>query len=362
MDRALTVEPMKSFVEYNFRVGSQSTPLSISTLLLFTVKHFIPHVTAPAESVRIDDSDLSVQYSAGDWGSGVAEKFNSTTHNTTTVNATAMLHFTGTRIEVYGTIQHYSPKEPAPISNYSVDDGEPTTFAPKLVNTSVTVYQQQFFASSTLRDGNHTLTVISMTNGPLYLDYFIVGTVSHGGNLNHSSTPALNRATTTTSDVMSTGSTSTSSQSSSSSSMSTNVTGISKFPSETTARSFRAAWAKSTKMTTQAGIQNGSAITGVVMISVGIFALLCCFAFCCYSRQKKKCVIKRAAESVETLPVSTTTAATSSARVIPPSNPRAAITPFISLPSRGNRFAQKVERVRRDRGYPPAYRSDTGIQ
>jgi len=125
-------------------------------------------------SFILDDSDPSIQYSIGDWSpGGVDQEFKSTTHGTTAANAFATIPFSGTYIEVYGTIAPQGVGHPDPITTYTIDKGSSTSFAPVTTNTSATLHQFRFFASPTLPDGNHTLVVQStVQGGQIWLDFF----------------------------------------------------------------------------------------------------------------------------------------------------------------------------------------------
>ncbi|KAJ7584027.1 hypothetical protein C8J56DRAFT_790114 [Mycena floridula] len=153
----------------------------------------------PSDAHKIDDSDPSIVYSSDDWiTAGSSHEFQSTTHETRIANATATIEFFGAFIQVYGTIPPYQPDVPSPISNYSVDGAIPTTFAPKLTNTSTSaMYQQQFFASPTLANGNHTLVITSVSNGGrLYLDFvsYDLSRASSGSTTSSSTSLVFHRA------------------------------------------------------------------------------------------------------------------------------------------------------------------------
>ncbi|KAF8225169.1 hypothetical protein L208DRAFT_1380750 [Tricholoma matsutake] len=124
------------------------------------------------DSRFIDDSDPGIKYSA-DWfiggGSGDAD---GTTHGTMTAGATASFTFTGTHVEVFGTIGTASSTD----STYSVDGSSNITFSatPRPGQTGDLVHQQLFYQSPELADRQHTLVITSTSvNNSFWIDYIL---------------------------------------------------------------------------------------------------------------------------------------------------------------------------------------------
>ncbi|KAJ7600496.1 hypothetical protein C8J56DRAFT_10080 [Mycena floridula] len=131
----------------------------------------------------IDDTHPTIQYSIGDWvNGGVLGEFRSTAHASMQGNARATITFEGTAISVYGTIEAkgIGSNVQGPVSTYTIDGGTPTTF--RGVPGASAAYQQAFFASGPLPEGNHTLVVENSVTGPVlvidYLEYTPVSTSS----------------------------------------------------------------------------------------------------------------------------------------------------------------------------------------
>ncbi|KAJ7577565.1 hypothetical protein C8J56DRAFT_1061219 [Mycena floridula] len=120
--------------------------------------------------ILLDDSDSSIVYSLGWFPGGGPFEFDSTTHGTTTAGATARIPFSGTYIEVFGTVTaQFSPDS---ISTYLIDNGASTTFAPDSSTLSADAHKLLFFHSGTLAGGNHTLVITtSVEGGRYYLDW-----------------------------------------------------------------------------------------------------------------------------------------------------------------------------------------------
>ncbi|KAJ7574068.1 hypothetical protein C8J56DRAFT_1126626 [Mycena floridula] len=113
-------------------------------------------------SFILDDSDPSIQYSIGDWTpGGIDLEFKATTHGTTAANAFATIPFSGTYIEVFGTIAAQGTRDHRPLLLQS----------PQI---HLLLYTKPvFFASPTLPDGNHTLVVqTTVQGGQVWLDFF----------------------------------------------------------------------------------------------------------------------------------------------------------------------------------------------
>jgi len=121
----------------------------------------------------VDDSDSRMVYSPADlwYNGGVPQEVDGTTHWTISTGVTASLTFTGTYIEVYGTIDIpgvNSHNNMGPVSTYSIDGAPATTFTGTLM--AVKQYKVLFFQSPTLQEEIHTL-VITVSAGFYVLDY-----------------------------------------------------------------------------------------------------------------------------------------------------------------------------------------------
>lgn len=79
----------------------------------------------------------------------------------------------GTSIEVFGTISAIDRNGP-PVSSYSIDNGTAFVFTGPTTNT--TIYQQPFFRTNGLEDGEHTLVIRVDGDKPaeFRLDYILV--------------------------------------------------------------------------------------------------------------------------------------------------------------------------------------------
>ncbi|KAJ7574052.1 hypothetical protein C8J56DRAFT_980571 [Mycena floridula] len=298
-------------------------------------------------SFILDDSDPSVKYSIGDWNTGgVDEEFKSTTHGTTAANAFATIPFSGTYIEVYGTIAPQGVGHPDPVTTYTIDKGPATSFAPVTTNTSATLHQTRFFTSPTLPDGNHTLVVQStVQGGQVWLDFF-----------EFTPSPVTTTVTVTTTPTGSSNS------------------GTSVNDNSTSA---------STKSSPQVG-----AIVGAALGSVAVTLLFCFILFFCWKRQRSgrdydtrsqfmhESVSSPAMSYTAFAPQHTPVAASGQPFVpdygngyqSPPVNPSytPASNPTYSPPSNPsyvpqaavNPRSEKSYRVERERNIPPSYAYD----
>ncbi|EFI27467.1 hypothetical protein CC1G_15502 [Coprinopsis cinerea okayama7 len=119
-----------------------------------------------------DDRDAAITYT-GTWGqAGSDREFNSTTTWTVDDGATATINFVGTGISVYGTIAGGIARR-SPRSSYAIDDEDEVIFEG---DPGLTVqYNQLFYQSPTLSEGEHTLTITNLaTDGQLFLDVLMV--------------------------------------------------------------------------------------------------------------------------------------------------------------------------------------------
>ncbi|TFK21020.1 hypothetical protein FA15DRAFT_688909 [Coprinopsis marcescibilis] len=122
-----------------------------------------------------DDADPAITYSTGDWDrAGSDREFNSTTTWTTEEGATATIQFIGTRISVHGTIGAGRATTGAR-SAYVVDDDTPVIF--EATPDTTVQYNQLFFQSPELEEGQHTLTITNVGDedrDQFFIDLLIV--------------------------------------------------------------------------------------------------------------------------------------------------------------------------------------------
>ncbi|KAF5376680.1 hypothetical protein D9615_007889 [Tricholomella constricta] len=123
----------------------------------------------------VDDSDPSVQY-GGHWiRFGGPDEFQQTTHSTNEVGAQATITFTGSSIEVFGTIG-YGTGDPslASVTSYTLD-GDPSTTTEFVATLgSVVLYRQLHYSSPRLAGNKQHTLVITYTaanKNKLWFDY-----------------------------------------------------------------------------------------------------------------------------------------------------------------------------------------------
>jgi len=76
----------------------------------------------------------------------------------------------GTSVAVFGTIAVADFRPSASVATIAVDGSDPRTFVPQ--KPSGTLFKQQFYQSSNLNDGDHTLFItISAFNSAMWIDY-----------------------------------------------------------------------------------------------------------------------------------------------------------------------------------------------
>ncbi|KAF7984902.1 hypothetical protein HWV62_10911 [Athelia sp. TMB] len=119
--------------------------------------------------VRVDDTDTSINYSSN-WVLITDLKnpqgYNHTQHLTRVTGSSATFTFNGTQIAVLG-----SYGSTGPTSQYSIDDGPPTTFTP-MFNTSSEIYSQVFYTSPVLDAGEHKITIALVSGDWYWFDEF----------------------------------------------------------------------------------------------------------------------------------------------------------------------------------------------
>ncbi|KAF9478490.1 hypothetical protein BDN70DRAFT_836032 [Pholiota conissans] len=143
---------------------------------------------APSASVPLDNKTILIDsldpqvlsaYGSG-WGS-----LGGTANQTTTTNSLFTFNFTGVSLSWYGFIPTEYPHA-ATTATYSVDGKTPVGFLLNgLPASSGTVYNQKFFQTEKLAQGNHQIVVLFQGNGqttPLTLDYLMVQNGTAGSN------------------------------------------------------------------------------------------------------------------------------------------------------------------------------------
>ncbi|KZP07789.1 hypothetical protein FIBSPDRAFT_1052773 [Athelia psychrophila] len=106
---------------------------------------------------RVDDASPLIHYTGswfGDISPNNTQEYNHTQHLTRVIGSSASFSFNGTQVTVLGSYAG----SPRPTSEYSIDNGPPTSFT-GLVNATVELYDQVFYQSPPLVDGEHTLTL-----------------------------------------------------------------------------------------------------------------------------------------------------------------------------------------------------------
>ncbi|KAI0355522.1 hypothetical protein OH77DRAFT_1437001 [Trametes cingulata] len=124
----------------------------------------------------IDDTNPRVQYQPGwEWDQGVAE-VDATRHGALTAGLKAWLSFTGTGVQVVGTLGP-SNTNGQPKTTYTIDNQVVGTYEAPFSESIQ--YNVTFFASGNLPDGDHVI-LINNTDGTrpnaFWLDYFLIYT------------------------------------------------------------------------------------------------------------------------------------------------------------------------------------------
>ncbi|KAJ7055759.1 hypothetical protein C8F01DRAFT_1157620, partial [Mycena amicta] len=127
----------------------------------------------------VDDRDLLIQYT-GTWANaGLAEEFNGTTRCSTIAGSTAALTFTGTSLDVYGTIPANVDPSTGALS-FVIDNSIQGSFQPTTAASDL--HHQGLWTSPPLSSGSHTLVITTRTTSAgkcgVYLDYITFTTTS----------------------------------------------------------------------------------------------------------------------------------------------------------------------------------------
>ncbi|KAK7040306.1 hypothetical protein VNI00_009774 [Paramarasmius palmivorus] len=120
----------------------------------------------------VDDRDPRVKFGPKDawFTGGVEDEHSGTTHGTDSANASMSFQFSGTYIEVWGTIPHSKESPVKPVTQFTIDDGTPTSYAPLIQKDPVR--RQKMFVSKNLADGNHELRMVNTQDkGRVWIDY-----------------------------------------------------------------------------------------------------------------------------------------------------------------------------------------------
>ncbi|KAM5545309.1 hypothetical protein V8D89_000922 [Ganoderma adspersum] len=162
---------------------------------------------ALADSLIVDDWDPSLQWNGG-WIGLKDEPAPSWDRTLTWGNissATVTLTFTGTSIQVFGAFKPVGVWSMQ--SQYAIDGGSPTTFVPPQ-EVSEEAYNQSFYHSGSLPEGEHTLKITNL-GAQLWLDYFLVNdgggvnVVFSSGGSSYGASPTTTTATVTESATIS---------------------------------------------------------------------------------------------------------------------------------------------------------------
>ncbi|KAI0340849.1 hypothetical protein BDW22DRAFT_355577 [Trametopsis cervina] len=125
-----------------------------------------------SSALIVDDQDPRVQYSSG-WenvASSSAE-YDSTKSGATSAGQTASFTFTGTGVEVYGSLGSIDVYG-RPVTTYSVDGGRSSTYQAPVLDPGLVELHVMFYRSPPLSPGQHTL-VITNTNGTKPTEYWL---------------------------------------------------------------------------------------------------------------------------------------------------------------------------------------------
>ncbi|TFK37829.1 hypothetical protein BDQ12DRAFT_140140 [Crucibulum laeve] len=121
--------------------------------------------------IIVDDRDASIAYSAGWTQMGSNFELDSTTAGTTIKGVTGQYTFLGTSIAVFGTIPDLISFPNDTVSSYSIDGGPAQNFTG--IRKAETQYRVQFYRSSALTSGQHTIRMTNLVDGgALFFDYF----------------------------------------------------------------------------------------------------------------------------------------------------------------------------------------------
>ncbi|KAJ7119036.1 hypothetical protein C8R44DRAFT_789889 [Mycena epipterygia] len=123
-----------------------------------------------------DDTEPQLRYFGTWFLGGSPNEFNSTAHGTREPGASVEFLFTGTSVEVRGSVSQAGLGAPTPISTYVLDGGLPVTFSP--TQTAAAQFNQIFFQSQ-VPNGTHSLSITSAVDQSLFwLDSIVVTTAS----------------------------------------------------------------------------------------------------------------------------------------------------------------------------------------
>ncbi|KAG6836976.1 hypothetical protein H0H93_016929 [Arthromyces matolae] len=160
-----------------------STPASNAISPSMTSSSVVSPSSTPSPSSNssdisyIDDTNSNIAYNGGWFIADSTQDYDDTVHGTQDEGAIATLSFSGTGVAVFGRIPQLSPNSNARTSSYAIDGGTPVSMTP--VPSDDASYQQLFFQTNTLQDGNHTIVVtVGSGNLTFYLDYFKINGTS----------------------------------------------------------------------------------------------------------------------------------------------------------------------------------------
>ncbi|KAK1230686.1 hypothetical protein PQX77_006217 [Marasmius sp. AFHP31] len=133
---------------------------------------------------QIDDRDPQLVFTPnGAWKPGGTEdEYMETTMGTTTAGARMSFNFTGTGIEVFGTLYN-DIRDSAVINMFTIDGGTSVQWSQRPVLGLPTQYKAKMFSTRGLEDGAHNLVMeVTMKDSATYIDYLEVDT-SVGGSI-----------------------------------------------------------------------------------------------------------------------------------------------------------------------------------
>jgi hypothetical protein len=125
-----------------------------------------------AHLVIVDDNDTTIEYS-GNWSTENSSQYQykDTIHESNMPGSAALFTFSGTSIEVYGSIRD-SSNSSIPLISFQVDNMEDMEYFS--INDEGRPFPRvQFYSSGSLSPGVHTLRVESLAPPGFGLDYFV---------------------------------------------------------------------------------------------------------------------------------------------------------------------------------------------
>ncbi|KAK1230687.1 hypothetical protein PQX77_006218 [Marasmius sp. AFHP31] len=132
----------------------------------------------PSMVTRIDERDPRLVFTPnGAWfPAGKKPEYMETTMGTTTAGARMSFNFTGTGIEVFGTLSN-DIRAPAVLNVFTIDGGTSVQWSQHPVLGHPTQYNAKMFSTRELEDGTHNLVMeVMVKDSATYIDYLEVNT------------------------------------------------------------------------------------------------------------------------------------------------------------------------------------------